>query len=267
MRKQGWLQWRELWAYRELAFFLTWRDIRVRYAQTAIGVAWAVLQPLDLMVVFTVFFGNLANIPSEGVPYPIFSFAALLPWQLFARSLTEAASSLVKDQQLISRVYFPRLLIPVAPILAAVVDFLVASVLLVGLMAFYGISPGWSILWLPLFCVILMVTALGAGLWLSALNVEYRDVSHALPFLNQLWLFLTPVVYPSSLVPERWSWIYGLNPMTGVVEGFRWALLGVGPGPSLRLGGAIVVALGLFLTGIAWFRSREGRFADVVGGR
>jgi lipopolysaccharide transport system permease protein len=256
---------RELWAYRELIYFLTWRDIKVRYKQTAIGVAWAVLQPAALMLVFTVFFGRLARMPSDGIPYPLFAYAGLLPWQLFSRTITESTSSLITDQRLITRVYFPRIIVPIAATLAAVVDFLVASVLLFGLLLFYQVTPGATVLWLPVFVLLMLMTALGAGFWLSALNVEYRDVAYAVPFLNQFWLFVTPVVYPTSVVPEGWRLLYGLNPMVGVVEGFRWALLGVGQGPSPVIAGSAVVAVALFASGLIWFRRRERTFVDAIG--
>ena len=264
---KGWrfLDLSELWAYRELIYFLTWRDIKVRYKQTAIGVVWAVLQPLAMMIVFTLFFGKLAGIPSEGVPYPLFAYAALLPWQLFSRTLSESTNSLITDQRLITRVYFPRIIVPTATTLAALVDFAIASVLFLVLLAIYGISPGTTIIWLPLFVLLMLITALGVGFWLSALNVEYRDVMYTVPFLTQLWLFLTPVVYPSSLVPEKWQLLYGLNPMVGVVEGFRWTLLGTGNGPSPMLAVSILVSLTLFITGIIWFRWRERTFVDAVG--
>jgi lipopolysaccharide transport system permease protein len=256
---------RELWKYRELVYFLTWRDIKVRYKQTAIGVAWAVLQPLAMMVVFTLFFGRLAKVPSEGVPYPLFAYTALLPWQVFSRSILESTNSLVTDQRLITRVYFPRIIVPMATTLAAIIDFAIAAGLLVILMLFYGVTPGVEVVWLPLFVLLMLITALGVGFWLSALNVEYRDVMYTVPFLNQFWLFLTPVVYPSSLIPERWQAFYGLNPMTGVVEGFRWALLGTGKGPGVMVVVSILVAVSLFVSGIIWFRCRERTFVDVVG--
>ncbi|MDQ7857228.1 MAG: ABC transporter permease [Armatimonadota bacterium] len=255
----------ELWAYRELIYFLTWRDIKVRYKQTAIGVAWAILQPLAMMVVFTIFFGRLARVPSDGVPYPLFAYVGLLPWQLFSRTITESTNSLVTDQRLITRVYFPRVIVPIAATMAAVVDFLVASALLGGLMTYYRVVPGATVLWLPVFVLLMLVTALGVGFWLSALNVEYRDVAYAVPFLNQFWLFLTPVVYPTSVVPEAWRVLYGLNPMVGVVEGFRWALLGVGQGPSPAVAGSAVVAVLLFASGLVWFRRRERTFVDAIG--
>jgi lipopolysaccharide transport system permease protein len=255
----------ELWAYRELIYFLTWRDIKVRYKQTAIGVAWAVLQPLALMLVFTLFFGRLAKVPSDGIPYPLFAYAGLLPWQLFSRTITESTNSLITDQRLITRVYFPRIIVPISATLAAVVDFLVASVLLFGLLLYYQVAPGIAALWVPAFVLLMLVTALGAGFWLSALNVEYRDVAYAVPFLNQFWLFVTPVVYPASVVPEAWRGLYGLNPMVGVVEGFRWALLRGGQGPSSAIAGSAVVAVALFVTGLMWFRRRERTFVDAIG--
>lgn len=260
-----WLDLREVWAYRELLYFLTWRDIKVRYKQTAIGVAWALLQPLAMMLAFTVFFGRLAGVPSEGVPYPLFAYAALLPWQLFSRTLSESTNSLIVDQRLITRVYFPRLIVPLAATLAAVFDFLIASVLLVLLMAWYGVGLGPTCLWLPGVTLLMLVTALGVGFWLSALNVEYRDVMYVVPFLTQLWLFVTPVVYPSSLVPSHWRMLYGLNPMVGVVDGFRWALFGVGSRPGPLLAASSLIAGALFVSGIAWFRSRERTFVDAIG--
>ncbi|MBI3090860.1 MAG: ABC transporter permease [Candidatus Tectomicrobia bacterium] len=264
---RGWrfLDLREIWAYRELVYFLTWRDIKVRYKQTAIGVAWAVIQPLAMMIVFTLFFGRLAKIPSEGVPYPIFAYVALLPWQLFSRTLSETTNSLVTDQRLITRVYFPRIIVPLSATLAALVDFLVSSALLVVLMIIYGIAPGAAVLLLPAFVLLMLVTSLGVGFWLSALNLEYRDVAYVVPFLTQFWLFLTPVVYPSSMIPDYWRPLFGLNPMTGVVEGFRWALLGIGDGPSPMLLISAAFSVCLFLSGIIWFRYRERTFVDAVG--
>jgi lipopolysaccharide transport system permease protein len=263
----GWfsLDLRELWAYRELAYFLAWREIKVRYKQTAIGVAWAVLQPLAMMLVFTVFFGKLGNLPSDGIPYPLFTFAALLPWQLFSRTITECTNSLVADQRLITRVYFPRIIIPLATTMSAIVDFAISAGLLVALMLFYGVMPGVEIVWLPAFILLMLIAALGVGFWLSALNVEYRDVRYALPFVNQFWLFVTPVVYSSSLVPERWQVVYGLNPMVGVVEGFRWALLGAGRGSSPMLIVSAVIAVALLVSGIIWFHRREQTFVDTLG--
>lgn len=255
----------ELWAYRELAYFLVWRDLKVRYKQTAIGIAWAVLQPLALMVVFTLFFGRLAHMPSEGVPYPLFAYAGLLPWQVFSRTISDSANSLVADQRLITRVYFPRLIVPLSSIVAALVDFAIASSLLMILMIAYGIWPNVGIVWLPCFVLLLLVTALGVGFWFSALNLEFRDIQYVMPFVSQLWLFLTPVVYPSSLVPEPYRLLYGLNPMVGVTEGFRWALFGTGQGPSPMLAMSVAVAVGLCVSGAMFFRQRERLFADVLG--
>jgi len=266
-RTSGWrfLDLRELWTYRELVYFLTWRDVKVRYKQTAIGVAWAVLQPLAMMVVFTLLFGKLAKVPSGGVPYPLFALAALLPWQLFSRTILESTNSLVTNQQLLARVYFPRISVPLATTLAATVDFAVAAGLLAILMAVYRVAPTPAIMWLPAFVLLLLITALGVGFWLSALNVEYRDVMYIVPFLNQFWFFLTPVVYPGGWVPAQWRVLYGLNPMTGVVEGFRWALLGIGEGPSYMLAVSVLVAICLFVSGIIWFRQRERIFVDAIG--
>lgn len=260
-----WLDLRELWQARELLYFLTWRDIKVRYKQTAIGVGWAVLQPVAMMAVFTLFFGTLARLPSQGVPYPLFAYSALLPWQLFSRVITESTNSLITDQRLITRVYFPRLLVPISSTLAALVDFLIAAAFLVILMTCYGVRVGPTLVWLPGFVLLLLVTAMGVGFWLSALNVEYRDVMYLIPFLNQVWLFVTPVVYPSSLVPAEWRALYALNPMVGVIEGFRWSLLRVGEGPGSMVAVSTAVAVGLFISGIAWFRSRERTFIDTIG--
>ncbi len=254
----------ELWEYRELLFFLTWRDIKVRYKQTALGAAWAILQPLLTMIVFTIFFGRLAKIPSDNVPYPIFAYTALLPWQLFAYSLSQAGNSMVASQQLIKKIYFPRLVIPISAVLGGLVDFCLAFVLLIGMMVYYQIAPTQGILLLPFFILLALATALAVGLWLSALSVKYRDVRYTLPFLTQFWLFITPIAYPSSLVSEKWRILYGLNPMAGVVEGFRWALLGksgsVGP---MILASTLAVTV-LLIGGLFYFKSMERTFADVV---
>jgi lipopolysaccharide transport system permease protein len=255
---------RDLWTYRELLYFLVWRDIKVRYKQTVLGVVWAVLQPLLTMLIFTVVFGRFAKVPSDGVPYPIFAFCALLPWQLFAFALSESGNSLVNSQHLLKKVYFPRLIVPIAPVLAGLVDFSVSFVLLLVLMAYWGVRPGLASLTLPFFLLLAIATALGVGLWLSALNVEYRDVRYTIPFLTQFWLFATPIAYPSSLVPAKWRVMYGLNPMAGVVEGFRWALLGThtAPGPMLLVSTLVVVAL--LVSGLMYFRRVEKTFVDVV---
>ena len=262
----GWLKLNlgELWSYRELLYFLVWRDVKVRYKQTALGAAWAILQPFMTMVVFSVFFGRLAKIPSDGVPYPVFAFTALLPWQLFAYALAESSNSLVASQNLITKVYFPRLVIPIAGVLAGLVDFAIAFVVLLGLMWYFGIVPTAAVALLPLFVLLAIMTALAVGLWLSALKVKYRDVRYTIPFLTQFWMFVTPVAYPSSLVPERWRALFGLNPMAGVVEGFRWALLGKAhsPGPLLIVSIGAVVAL--LIGGLMYFRRTEATFADIV---
>lgn len=254
----------ELWEYRELLYFLVWRDIKVRYKQTALGAAWAVVQPLFMMLVFSLFFGFLARVPSDGIPYPVFAFCALLPWQLFANALTEASNSLVGNQNLITKVYFARLVIPIAAVLSGVVDFLIAFFILIGMMLYYRIVPGWPILTLPAFILLAILTALAVGLWLSALNVQYRDVRYTMNFLVQFWLFATPVAYPSSLVPERWRVLYGINPMAGVVEGFRWALLGKSAPPSAMLLVSVAVVLTLLVGGLFYFRRMEQEFADVI---
>jgi len=263
---KGWvpLKLKELWEYRELLYFLVWRDIKVRYKQTVLGAAWAIIQPFFTMVVFSIFFGRLAGIPSDGVPYPIFAYCALLPWQLFSHAMVESGNSLVANQNLITKVYFPRLVIPMAPVLAGLVDFGIAFLVLLGMMVYYGMAPTMAVVTLPLFILLAVATALAVGLWLSAMNVQYRDVRYTIPFLTQFWLFITPIAYPSSLVPEGWRVLYGLNPMAGVVEGFRWALLGTenAPGPMLAVSVAVVVAL--LIGGLYYFRRMEKSFADVV---
>jgi lipopolysaccharide transport system permease protein len=254
----------ELWNYRELLYFLTWRDIKVRYKQTVLGAAWAVIQPLGMMLVFTIFFGRLAKIPSDDLPYPIFVYTALLPWQLFSRALTDASTSLVVNERLITKVYFPRVLIPMSAVLSSFVDFAIAFVLLLGMMVFYGIVPTGAALTLPLFVLLSLMTALGVGFWLSALNAQYRDVRYTLPFLTQFWLFATPVVYPASMVPEGWRLLYGLNPMSGVIEGFRWALLGKGGNPDAMLAVSAVAVMVIFIGGLYYFCRVEETLADVV---
>jgi lipopolysaccharide transport system permease protein len=260
----AWVKLGELWEYRDLLYFLIWRDIKVRYKQTALGAAWAILQPIFTMIVFTIFFGRLAKMPSDGIPYPVFVFCALLPWQLFARALTESGNSLVANQRLITKVYFPRLIIPLAAVLGGLVDFGISFVVLLGMMVYYGIFPNIAVLTLPLFLLLAIMTALAAGLWLSALNVNYRDVKHTIPFLVQFWLFATPIAYPSSLVPEQWRLLYGLNPMVGVVEGFRWALLGKvgGVGPLVLV--SVLAVVVLLVGGLIYFKNMEKTFADVV---
>ena len=261
----GWLTFElsDLWRYRELLFFLTWRDIKVRYKQTVLGAAWAVLQPLLTMVVFSIIFGLLANLPSDGIPYPLFTFTALLPWQLFAFALTNSSNSLVGSQNLISKVYFPRLVIPIASVLPGLVDFVIAFVVLLGMMFYYQIPLTARILVLPVFILLGVLTALAAGFWLSALNVEYRDIRYVVPFLTLFWQYATPVAYSSSLIPEKWRLLYGLNPMAGVVEGFRWALLGKGEIGSLLWASVIIVLL-LLISGLIYFKRMEDTFADVI---
>ena len=254
----------ELWQYRELLYFLIWRDVKVRYKQTALGVAWAVVQPFFTMVVFSLFFGRLAKVPSDGVPYPLFAYCALVPWGFFANGLNMGSNSLVESANLIRKVYLPRLAIPIATVLSGGVDFLVSFLLLLGMMAYYGRMPGIEAAWLPLLLLLGLVTALGVSLWLSALNVQYRDVRYTIPFLTQIWMFGTPIAYPSSLVPEAWRPFYGLNPMVGVVEGFRWALLGTATRPGAMLIVSSLAALVILLTGVMYFRSTEKTFADVV---
>jgi lipopolysaccharide transport system permease protein len=255
---------RELWEFRELLYFLIWRDVKVRYKQTALGAAWAVLQPLLTMLVFSLFFGRLAKMPSDGVPYPIFAFAALVPWTFFANGLTQGANSLVGSANLIKKVYFPRLAVPAATTLAGLVDLTIAFGVLLVLMAYYGIAPTANIVWLPAFVLLALATAFGVSFWLSALNVQYRDVRYVVPFLTQFWLFATPIAYPSSLLHEPWRTVYGLNPMVGVVEGVRWALLGANGAPGASIVVSIAAAIALLVSGAWYFRRMERRFADVV---
>lgn len=262
----GWVPLRlnELWEYRELLYFLTWRDIKVRYKQTALGAAWAIIQPVFTMVLFSLFFGRLAKMPSDGVPYPIFSMAALVPWTFFVYGLSQASNSLVGSQNLIKKVYFPRLVIPISSLCSGLVDFAIAFVILFVMMFYYGISPGWNVVWIPAFILLTLVTSLGVGLWLSALNVQYRDVRFTIPFLTQFWMFATPIAYPSSLLSEPWRTVYGLNPMVGVVEGFRWALLGTQTQPGPIVIASVGAAIFLMISGAFYFRRMERTFADVV---
>ncbi|MBD3183127.1 ABC transporter permease [Candidatus Poribacteria bacterium] len=255
---------REVWKYRELLYFLVWRDVKVRYKQTILGAAWAVIQPFFTMVVFSIFFGRFAKVPTDGLPYPIFAYSALIPWHYFAHALSQSGQSLVREQRLITKVYFPRLVIPLAPMFSGLVDFAIAFILLIAMMIWYGIKPTIGILALPLWTILAMMTALAVGTWLSALNVKYRDVRYTIPFLTQLWLFSTPIAYSSSIVPERWRALYGLNPMVGVVEGFRWGLLGKAP-PSMTM---VLISAGVVLVlligGLVYFRRTERTFADIV---
>ena len=254
----------ELWAYRELIYFFVWRDIKVRYKQTAIGAAWAVLQPLLTMIVFSLFFGRLAHIPSEGLPYPIFYYSALLPWMYFAAALQNSTTTIVENQRLVTKVYFPRLALPLASVLSGLVDFCVSFLMFIVLMLYYRIHVSWAILMFPAFLLLAVLTALGVGLWLSALNAIYRDVRYVVPFLVQFWLFASPVAYPSSLVPAKWRWLYGLNPMAGVIEGFRWSLAGRGAPPVRLIVVSSAVVLVVLLSGLAYFQKMETTMADVV---
>jgi lipopolysaccharide transport system permease protein len=263
---QGWvaLGLTELWRYRELVYFLTWRDIKVRYKQTLLGAAWAIIQPVFTMLVFSLFFGRLAGIPSDDVPYPIFSFAALVPWTFFANGLTQSSQSLVAGSNLIKKIYFPRLAIPIATVLSGVVDFVLAFLVLLVMMLGYGMVPTVHVLWLPLLLLLALTTSLGVGLWLSAMNVHFRDVRYAVPFLTQFWMFATPIAYPSTLLPEPWRTVYGLNPMVGVVEGFRWALLGTDTAPGPMIAASSLTAALLLVSGAYYFRRMERTFADVA---
>ena len=264
--RRGWVSLKlgEVWEYRELLFFLTWRNIQVRYKQTALGVTWAIIQPLFTMLVFSLFFGKLAKVPSDGIPYPIFAFAALVPWTFFANGLSQSSNSLVGNSNLIKKVYFPRLTIPISTVLSGVVDFALAFVMLLGMMFYYKITPTINVLWIVPLLLLALVTSLGVGLWLSALNVQYRDVQHAVPFLAQFWMFSTPIAYPSSMLSEPWRTLYAINPMVGVVEGFRWALLGTEPAPGAILIASSLVSVAILIGGAFYFRRMEKNFADVI---
>ncbi len=254
----------DIWQRRELLYFLTWREVKVRYKQTLLGASWALLQPLFTMVIFSLFFGRLAKVPSDGVPYPVFAFIALVPWMFFSNGLTQSANSLVNNSQLITKIYFPRLLVPTAAVMGGVIDFCLAFCLLIVMILWYRLSIQLTVIWIPLFLLLAFVSSLGAGLWLAALNVEYRDVRHTLPFLVQMWMFATPIAYPSSLLHEPWHTVYALNPMVGVVEGFRWAILGAHARPDNLLLVSSVVALFTLVTGALFFRRTERRFADLI---
>lgn len=262
----GWssLELGDIWKYRELLFFLTWRELKVRYQQTLLGAAWAIIQPLMQMIVFTFIFGGIARMSSEGIPYPIFSYTALLPWGLFAKSLTDAGRSMVMNRNMITKIYFPRLIIPISSVFSGLVDFAIAFVILLGLMVYYHITPTRAILLLPAFMLLAIVAALGVGLWLSAMNVQYRDVGHVLPFLTQFWMFVTPVIYPASRIPAKWQLLYSLNPMTGVVEGFRWALLGTSGAPTSMMAVSAAISVILLIGGLFYFRRMERTFADMI---
>lgn len=264
--QQGWVNIRlqELWDYRELLYFLVWRDIKVRYKQTFFGVAWVVIQPILTMVIFSIVFGRLAKLPTDGIPYPIFNYAALLPWQLFSRALSDASSSLVNNQQFVTKIYFPRIFLPAASVLSGLVDFFIALIILFLMMFFYHISITFRLLVLIPLILFTLISSLSVSLWLSAVNVKYRDVKYTLPFLMQAWLYATPIVYSSSMVPEKWRLIYGLNPMAGVVEGFRWALLGQQSELGPMIGVSLLIVIILFLGGLVYFQKMETSFSDII---
>jgi lipopolysaccharide transport system permease protein len=256
---------KDLWTYRELVFFMIWRDLKVRYKQTLLGAAWAIIQPVMTMLVFNFIFGSVAKVPTEGIPYPIFSYTALLPWGLFTTALNQASRSLTANHNMITKIYFPRLVLPVASVLAGLVDFFIAFLILIGLMFYYHITPAWNAIWaLPFFLLLALITALGVALWLSAINVKYRDVNYALPFLTQFWLFITPVAYSAKIISEKWRLIYSLNPMAGVVNGFRWALLGGNQAPDLSLWISAAISVLILVGGLVYFRSMERTFADTI---
>ena len=264
---KGWapLNLKDLWVYRELIYFLTWRDLKVRYKQSVLGVLWAILKPFMNMVVFSIFFGTLAKVPSDGIPYPIFAYVALLPWGFFESALLVSARSMLQSGGMVSKIYFPRIIVPLSSVFANLVDFLIAFIILIGMMIYYQIAPTINVLWLPLFLLLAMVTAIGVGLWFSALLVMYRDINYLLPFITQLWMFISPVVYSSSMVPEKWQWLYSINPMSGVVYGFRWALLGAPESISLAsIGISSAIALIVFISGLFFFRRMERVFADMI---
>jgi lipopolysaccharide transport system permease protein len=254
----------DLWRYRELVLFMIWRDVKVRYKQTLLGAAWAVIQPVLTMLVFTFVFGTVAKVPTEGMPYPIFSYTALLPWGLFTAALNTASRSLTANQNMVTKIYFPRLVLPLASVLGGLVDFAIAFVILIGMMLYYHVSPTGAVWTLPLFLVLTLVTALGVALWLSAINVQYRDVNYVLPFLTQFWLFLTPVAYSAQVISAKWQTVYSLNPMAGVVNGFRWALLGTNTGPDLNMAVSAAISIAFLVSGLFYFRSMERTFADTI---
>ena len=264
----GWtaINLKDLWRYRELIYFLTWRDIKVRYKQTALGVGWAILTPLVQMVVFSVIFGNIAKLDSEGLPYPIFTYVALLPWQLFSKAMGDAGRSLVANRNMLTKIYFPRLVIPISTLVSGLVDFAIAFVIMIGMMVYYKITPTAAIWTLPLFLLLTLVTALGVGLWFSAMNVHYRDIGYVLPFLSEVWKYLTPVAYSAVYVTGTWKFIYALNPMAGVVQGFRWALLGteLGPDAAWTIGISTAISIIVLVSGLYYFRRMERTFADIV---
>lgn len=262
----GWasLKLAELWEYRELVYFFTWRDIKIRYKQTVLGALWAIIQPLFTMLIFALFFGRLAKVPSDGIPYPIFSYTALVPWTFFATGMTQASNALVQNSNMLKKIYFPRMAMPIGTVVAGCVDFCLAFIVLLGMMAFYSDIPTWKIVWLPFFLLLALITCLGVSLWLSAMNVQFRDVRYTIPFITQFWMFATPIAYPSSLLSEPWRTVYGINPMVGVVEGFRWALLDANTAPGPMVAVSTIVAVGLLVSGAFYFRRLERTFADVA---
>jgi len=264
--RRGWLalDLGELWAYRELLYFFVWRDIKVRYKQTVIGAAWAILQPVMTMLVFSLFFGKLAKIPSQGLPYTIFYYCALLPWMYFSTAMQNATNIVVEQQRVITKIYFPRVVLPISAVLSGLVDFTISFLVFLVMMAYYRIVPTAAVIWLPVFTLFAVLTALGVGLWLSALNAMYRDVRYVVPFLVQFWMFASPVVYPSSLVSEKWRWLYGLNPLAGIIEGFRWALTGQGQPPGVLLAASAAAVIFLVFSGLVYYHAVEGTIADVV---
>jgi lipopolysaccharide transport system permease protein len=257
---------RDLWTYRELVYFMIWRDIKVRYKQTMLGAAWAIIQPVMTMLVFTFLFGRIAKLPTDSnIPYPIFSYTALLPWGLFVAALNQASRSLTANQNMVTKIYFPRLVLPLASILSGLVDFVISFVILIGLMIYYNVTPSINALWaLPLFLLLAIIAALGVALWLAAINVQYRDVNYALPFMTQFWLFITPVAYSSNLISDKWQLIYSLNPMAGVVNGFRWALLGTDTGPGPEMAVSVIISIIVLISGLFYFRNMEKTFADTI---
>ncbi len=255
---------RDLWIYRELVFFMIWRDIKVRYKQTLLGAAWALIQPILTMLVFNFIFGQVAKVPTEGIPYPIFSYTALLPWGLFTAALNNASRSLTSNQNMITKIYFPRLVLPLASVFGGLVDFAIAFLILIAMLIYYRVTPTAAVWSLPLFLLLAIVTALGVALWLSAINVQYRDVNYVLPFLTQFWLFLTPVAYSAKVISAKWQLVYSLNPMAGVVNGFRWALLGTNTGPNLNMAVSVAISLVVLISGLFYFRSMERTFADTI---
>lgn len=263
---RGWtsLKLAELWEYRELVYFFTWRDIKVRYKQTVLGALWAIIQPFCTMLIFTLFFGKLAKMPSDGIPYPLFSYVALVPWTFFATGLTQSSNSLVANSNMLKKIYFPRMAMPLGTVVAGCVDFCLAFIVLLGMMASYGVVPTWKVICVPFFLLLALITCLGASLWLSAMNVQFRDVKYTIPFIVQFWMYATPIVYPSSLLPEPWRTVFGINPMVGVVEGFRWALLDAKTAPGAMVALSSIVAVSLLISGAYYFRRLERTFADVV---